>query len=134
MLIEGIENKPEEKEPEQYWVRFGDVTKEDLEAIIEIVSPMVKGEDREEYPFPSFDDFSLVGELGYGEWQLKKKSYILEARRRLGFGETPYVRFKVSHETRREAYFNSKESKELQKEIDNIFIKKGTAIPLSQTF
>ena len=108
---------------EQYWVRFGQVTIGDLNALMVIYERLT---DYSPLPLEE-EDFNRLHEeftsnYGLGEVEIKTGSN-LEARRRIGPDRELFVRFKI---TGRHVG--------MQEEIDAYFLSKNMAVPLRQTY
>ena len=124
---------PKEIEHTQYWVKLDDITPEDLNSILDTYLEMGEVID-ETAEIPNLDELrenvGLVSDIGYAQWELSYRRRILEARRRVKNDGTVFVRFKIA--VNRAGSPGYKQP--MQDAIDNIFITKGVAVPLHETY
>lgn len=114
-----------------YWVRFRDVTYEDVTAILDIFK-----EKTGKTPFPiEKEDYKRLrrkfySEAGYVERQIGVSSY-LEWRRLVDEQERTFIRFKI---TGVDVPNSIRPENSIQIPIDNYFIAQNKAIPASVIF
>ena len=119
---------------EQYWVRYKDITIDDVNALLGIYARVT---DFTPLPIdePKYKKFceEFASDFGIGEYPIQKGSN-LEANRRIGFNGELFARFKITG-----GHINSKYEKDRTKiimrdEIDAYFLSKNMAIPLRKTY
>jgi hypothetical protein len=122
----------------QYWVRFRQITVNDINALLGIYKS-VTGES----PLPAGErDFNrlceeFTSDYGLGVFMIQRGSN-LEARRRVSFNGELFVRFKINvdpnigHNNSR--YKKDRDKIAMQNAIDTYFLSKQMAVPLGETY
>lgn len=128
-------SKPEEiiPLPPQYWVKFDDVTHEDLNALLGIYE---KATGNSPAPIEEPDFNALCKEfespIGFAQWQIAPGSAL--EWRRLITPDGMYVRFKIRGGHRNNKFRDARIKISIQEQIDAYFIDKKVAKPLSEIY